>query len=235
MLLYRNRPESALAVYAHPDDADMAAGGTLSLWAESGTRVRLIVVCDGAKGSHDANAVASELAERRRQEMETAARLLGVADVIAFGIGDGEVTNSAALRERLVAEVRAFRPQAVLAPDPTATFFGGVYVNHRDHRELGWAVLDAVAPSAAMPLYFPQAGPAHQVSELFLSGTHEPDVTVDISTVIDRKVAAVSAHISQVSDDAEWVRSAVLGRAEPVGRSAHVRYGEAFRRVELAR
>ena len=79
----------------------------------------------------------------------------------------------------------------MLGPDPTATFFGEVYVNHRDHRETGWALLDAVAPAAAMPLYFPEQGPPHQVSVLLLSGTHEPDVVVDVSRTIDIKVKAV--------------------------------------------
>ena len=108
-------------------------------------------------------------------------------------------------------------------------------VNHRDHRELGWALLDAAAAAAAMPLYFPDRGAAHQVTTLLLSGTHEPDVVVDITATIDDKVAAVLAHASQVSDDAAWVRSVVLGRAEPVGRDVNVRFGEAFRCVDIAR
>ena len=90
------------------------------------------------------------------------------------------------------------KPEVVLGPDPTATFFGEVYVNHRDHRETGWALLDAVAPAAAMPLYFPEQGPPHQVSVLLLSGTHEPDVVVDVSRTIDTKVKAMLAHASQL-------------------------------------
>ena len=51
----------------------------------------------------------------------------------------------------------ACRPDALVAPDPTAIFFGDSYVNHRDHRQLGWAVLDTLVP-AASPLYVPEAG-----------------------------------------------------------------------------
>ena len=53
MRLFRDTPESVLAIYAHPDDADVAAGGSLARWARDGATVDLIIVCDGAKGSHD--------------------------------------------------------------------------------------------------------------------------------------------------------------------------------------
>lgn len=235
MRLYRDTPQSVLALYAHPDDADVAAGGSLARWAASGATVHLVIACDGAKGSHDADVDVTQLANSRSEELAEAARLLSLTSVTCLSIPDGDVTNSLAFRGQLVEIVRRLRPQVVVGPDPTAVFFDGVYVNHRDHRELGWALLDAVAPAAAMPLYFPEAGPAHQVETLLLSGTHEPDVVVDISTSIDQKVAAVSAHRSQVHGDAEWVRDAIRGRAEPVGRDVNVRYGEAFRCVELAR
>lgn len=235
MRVFSTIPERVLAVYAHPDDADVAAGGTLATWAKQGAHVELIIVCDGAKGSHRAETDVAELRARRLEELTSAARLLGLTDVQCLGVPDGEVVNSMELRERLVRLIRAIRPWCVLGPDPTATFFDGVYVNHRDHRELGWALLDAVAPAAAMPLYFPQAGPAHEVQTLMLSGTHDPDVVVDISSCVDDKVQAVLAHGSQVTEEPNWVRSVVRARAENTGREVGARFGEAFRCVELGR
>jgi len=228
-------PPRVLAVYAHPDDADVAAGGTLAAWAKRGAHVELVIVCDGAKGSHEADTDVATLRTRRADELKTAASLLGLSDVQCLGIPDGEVTNSMEFRERLVRLVRSVKPDCVLGPDPTATFFDGVYVNHRDHRELGWALLDAVAPAAAMPLYFPQTGPAHQVQTLLLSGTHEPDVVVDVASSLDDKVKAVVAHQSQMTDDPQWIRSVLAGRAEGAGREVGLRFGEAFRCVELGR
>jgi LmbE family N-acetylglucosaminyl deacetylase len=107
-------------------------------------------------------------------------------------------------------------------------------VNHRDHRETGWALLDAVAPAAAMPLYFPDRGEPHQVASLLLSGTHEPDVVADITSTIDTKVKAVLAHSSQLAGDADAIRELVYGRAEQAGRPVSAQFGEAFRSVELA-
>jgi LmbE family N-acetylglucosaminyl deacetylase len=223
-----------MAVYAHPDDADVAAGGVMALWATQGCEVHLVVVCDGSKGAHGSKASPERMREVRRDELELAADLLGVQRVHRLEVPDGDVSNSEELRSRLVGLIRGTRPEVILAPDPTATFFGGVYVNHRDHRETGWALLDAAAPAAAMPLYFPEQGSAHQVSRLLLSGTHEPDVAIDVTATIDVKVKAVLAHHSQTGDDAEGVSDVVRGRASQAGRPLGLGFAEAFRSVELA-
>jgi LmbE family N-acetylglucosaminyl deacetylase len=230
----RLQPQAVMAIYAHPDDADVAAGGLLAQWSSEGCAVHLVVICDGAKGSHVAKADSASLRGARREELQFAADLLGAVTVKGLDRPDGEVVNDEKLREELVGLIRKHRPEVVLGPDPTATFFAGVYVNHRDHRETGWALLDAVAPAAAMPLYFPRQGPPHQVQQLLLSGTHEPDVVADITRTIDTKVKAVLAHASQLAGDDGAIRDMVYGRAEQAGRPVGVAFGEAFRCVELA-
>lgn len=227
-------PKTALAVYAHPDDADVAAGGVLAQWASEGCDVHLVVICDGAKGSHGPVTDVASLRHTRRDELTEAADLLGARSTVCFEYPDGSVTNSEELREALVEVIRRLRPDVVLGPDPSATFFGGVYVNHRDHRETGWALLDAVAPASAMPLYFPNAGAAHRVDTLLLSGTLEADVVVDVTRTIDTKVKAVLAHASQLGGDDEAIRTMVYERGEQAGRLVGVAFGEAFRSVELS-
>jgi len=93
--------------------------------------------------------------------------------------------------------------------------------------------IDAVAPAAAMPHYFREAGPAHQVSTVLLSGTLEPDVWVDISATVDRKGEAVGCHRSQFPDGEEWAATAVRLAAEDAGRRAGVGCAEGFRRLRL--
>jgi LmbE family N-acetylglucosaminyl deacetylase len=227
-------PRAVVAVYAHPDDADVAAGGVIASWAAQGSDVYLVVTCDGSKGTHGTSSSSSRLADLRRLELATAAKLLGVREVHCLDIVDGEVTNSDDLRRILVEIIRRYRPEVVLGPDPTATFFGGVYVNHRDHRETGWALLDAVAPAAAMPLYYPETGEPHQVTWLLLSGTHEPDVGVDITSSLDAKVNAILAHQSQTGDDADGVSDVVRERAAQAGRPLGLSFAEAFRSVQFA-
>lgn len=226
-------PGRALAVYAHPDDPDVSCGGTLAGWAAAGCEVHVCLCCDGDKGSLDPATSPSRLVAARRLEVEAAGRALGVARHHWLGYADGEIEDGIELRQRLVSLVRQVRPHTVVAPDPTAVLFGAGYVNHRDHRAVGWAVLDAVSPAAANPHYFPLAGHAHQVAELYLSATLEPDTWVDITHTLDTKAAALACHETQLGPGGEWLRKVVGQQAEEAGRSAGVPYAEAFRRVVL--
>jgi LmbE family N-acetylglucosaminyl deacetylase len=226
-------PERALAVYAHPDDPEVSCGGTLARWATSGTQIHLVIANRGDKGSADPSADPDALAEQRAGEVARAAEVLGVASVEHLGYPDGEIENDALLRARLIGVVRAQRPDALVAPDPTAVFFGDSYVNHRDHRQLGWAVLDSLVP-AASPLYVPAAGPAHQVGLVLLSGTLEADAWIDIADVLDRKVAAVACHASRVGGDPTFVAGLLEQRAAEAGRRSGLSHAEAFRRLRFA-
>lgn len=229
-------PARALAVYAHPDDPEVSCGGTLARWAEAGAEVHVVIAAMGEKGSQDPSTDPAELARRRAEEVRAAADALGLAGVELLGHPDGELDATPSLRSELVGLVRRFTPEVVVCPDPTAVFFGDGYVSHVDHRTIGWATLDAVAPAAASPLYFPEHGAAHQVATMLLSGTLEPDAWVDIEDVLERKVAAVLAHRSRLADDAEdWLGEFVRHRAEEEGSRAGVRFAEAFRRLRFVR
>lgn len=226
-------PVTALAIYAHPDDPEVSVGGTLAAWAERGTTIHVCICAEGDKGASVVADDPADLVARRRDEVAAAGAVLGVAVHHWLSYPDGEIEDDAALRERLVEVIRRVRPDVVVGPDPTAVFFGQHYVNHRDHRNLGWATIDAVSPAAANPNYFPGAGAAHQVSRLYLSGTLEPDVWIDTSQTIDRKARAVACHASQVGEPGEWLRLVVRERAEQAGRQAGVRFAEGFRRLTL--
>jgi LmbE family N-acetylglucosaminyl deacetylase len=107
-------------------------------------------------------------------------------------------------------------------------------VNHRDHRVCGYATLDAVAPAAASPLYFPDLGPAHQVGQVYLSGTLDPDTAVDIGAVLERKSQALACHRSMVGEEREWVTELVAQRSADAGRVLGLRHAEVFRVLRLA-
>ena len=233
MTLMTDVPARVLAVYAHPDDPEVSCGGTLAHWATHGAEVRLVVVNAGDKGSPDPATDPADLTRRRAGEVHAAAEVLGLAGVDLLGLPDGEVSNDLALRGRLVALVRTHRPDVVICPDPTAVFFGDSYVNHRDHREVGWAVVDAVAPAAGSALYFPEAGPAHQVGALLLSGTFDADAWVDVSDAVEAKVSAVSCHESRVGGDPALVAELLRLRTAETGAQAGVPHAESFRRLRF--
>ena len=226
-------PEAVLAVYAHPDDSDVACGGTLARWAKAGAAVHLIVCTDGGKGTFDPEVTPADLAARRAAELEASSALLGLQSVTNLGYPDGGLADSDELRGTLVQWVRRLRPDVVCGHDPTALFFGQEYFNHRDHRLAGTTLLDAVSPAAALPHYFPEAGPPHQVATVLLSGTLEPDVWVDVTETIDLKAAAVECPRTQFAEPGGWAGEAVRRRAEQEGRRAGAGYAEGFRRLTL--
>ena len=206
----------------------------MARWAAAGSEVHVLICTNGDKGTTDPDVDPDLLAERRAAEAAEAAKLLGVAGQHFLGFPDGELVDDTAFRATLVSWVRRLRPLTVLGPDPTAVFFGEDYFNHRDHRIVGFSVLDALSPAAALPLYFPDAGPVHQVETALLSGTLEPTVWVDVSATIDEKAAAVSCHRSQFAGDGEWAARAVRTRAAEDGRRAGVAFAEGFRRLRLS-
>jgi LmbE family N-acetylglucosaminyl deacetylase len=226
-------PRRAVAIYAHPDDSDVSCGGTLALWADEGCAVDLIVCAAGDKGTRDAATRAESLVATRAAEIEAAARVLGLSGVHRLGHPDGDFENDAELRRELVCLLRELRPEVLVCPDPLAVFFGEHYYNHRDHRVVGYAALDAAAPAAASPLYFPDAGSPHAVDFALLSGSLEPNVYVEVTATVARKMDAVCCHVSQLGDGGESFRPVMEERAAEAGRVAGVEYAEAFRRVWL--
>lgn len=231
-------PARVLAVYAHPDDPEISAGGTLARWAAAGSEVHVLVTTLGDKGSSDPDVDTEALARLRKEESAAAARVLGVAGTHHLDHPDGELPDDRVLRAELVRAIRSLRPDVVLCPDPTAVFFGDGYVNHRDHRVTGFAAIDAASPAAGNPHYFPELRAegleVHQPRALYLSGTLEPNVWVDVSDTLDRKVEALFCHASQLVETGEWFRDFLRESAEEAGRAAGVTFAEGFRRIHLA-
>jgi LmbE family N-acetylglucosaminyl deacetylase len=228
-------PARALAVYAHPDDPEVSAGGTLARWAAEGAEVWVLVTTRGDKGTSDPAVDPDELATRRLAETARSVEVLGLAGSRHLAHGDGDLEDDRVLRAEICRVVRELRPDAVLCPDPTAVFFGDGYFNHRDHRVTGWATLDATAPAAGLPHYFAEQiaeGLApHQVGDVYLSGTLEPNCWIDISAHIERKIDAIFCHESQLEDTGEALRDFLRQRAEHDGRQAGLPYAEPFRRL----
>jgi LmbE family N-acetylglucosaminyl deacetylase len=230
-------PASALAVYAHPDDPEISAGGTLARWAAAGAQVWVLITTRGDKGSSDPAVDGAALTRTRIEETAQASELLGFAGHFHLDYPDGDLPDDRDLRAAIVRRVRELRPEVVVCPDPTAVFFGDSYFNHRDHRVTGWATLDAVAPAAGNPHYFrdqiSDGLAVHQIRAAYLSATLEPNCWVDISDVLERKVDALFCHASQLTETGEWFRQFLRDRAEEAGREAGVRYAEGFRRLAL--
>ena len=88
-LLVHEIPGSVLAVYGHPDDPEISAGGTLARWARGGATVWELICTKGEKGSQDPNQDRDALAATRIAETEKAGAALGLAGHFHLDYGDG--------------------------------------------------------------------------------------------------------------------------------------------------
>jgi LmbE family N-acetylglucosaminyl deacetylase len=212
---------SLLAVFAHPDDESIACGGLLAYCADRGVRVSLICATHGEnnRGVRDPN-----LYEQRPRELDEAARILGISEVILYEYADGFLPWLAEdeFRPRLAADIRRLRPDVVIT-------FGedGLYW-HPDHIAVHLmttavvAALDTEAPSlyyVTMPpglmrtvvdgyvaeppergVLTPLLGMANP--DAFGVSCKPPTLVVDVSRWGTRKLAALKCHRTQVNGGA---------------------------------
>src|SRR4051794_22803741 len=126
-------PRRALAVFAHPDDVDFGAAGTVARWTDEGWDVRYVVVTRGQKGAWDAHMDPDEYGALREKEQRAAAAAVGVTDVTFLDWMDSEVFDDLELRLALSRQFRRHRPHRLLTLDPQPLPTDR-FVNHPDHR-----------------------------------------------------------------------------------------------------
>jgi LmbE family N-acetylglucosaminyl deacetylase len=186
-------PTSALAIVAHPDDAEFQCGSTLAKWAAAGAVIHHLVCTDGSKGTWDTSVNQAELvATRQREQIEAARRLGANGDVVFLGWPDGELDSGLRQRSQVAYWIRKLRPAVVLGHDPWKR-----YRLHPDHRNAGFLAVDGVV-AARDPFFFVEHDIAHHRPEaLLLFEADEPDHAEDVTGFADPKVEALLAHESQ--------------------------------------
>lgn len=227
-----------LAVFAHPDDAEISAGGTLAKWASAGREVHLLVLTNGDRGSSDPWRDRAELAATRAAETKAAAGVLGLTGVHVLDVHDGELENTTGTREAVIRRIRMVRAETVLSCDPTAWFFEGRYYNHSDHRRAGEIALDAVFPGAGNPHYFAEqlseGLDVREVRDVWLGWTNEPNHLEDVTGHFRTKMDALAAHASQVEDGIAFFKDELEREAAEAGAKIGVGHAEEFRVLALS-
>jgi LmbE family N-acetylglucosaminyl deacetylase len=136
-------------------------------------------------------------------------------------------------REKIVRQIREFRPDIVITHDPFRP-----YSLHPDHRAVGITTVDSVYPTARDPLYFPEHLDAGlepiKVAELWLFGAEYPDTFIDISGTFEAKINALKAHASQVGL-AENLEERIRNRAHEVGEPQGLELAEAYKVIKMRR
>ena len=231
------RPERVLVIVAHPDDADFGIAGTMARWIRAGTVARLVCCTSGDAGGDDASLDPLDLALTREAEQRAAARVVGYEGVDFLHRPDGALENDLALREQLVRIIRAFRPDAVMAMDPTVIIHQRGFIQHVDHRNAGLAAVDAVYPAARNAMAFPHLVTVDglvpwTVNHVYLFFSDSPDTWVDISETIDTKIAALCEHVSQLRKP-EDLEGMLRGWAADGGARIGTAAAESFRWLKL--
>jgi LmbE family N-acetylglucosaminyl deacetylase len=218
---------------AHPDDAEFTVAGTVASWVAAGCEVTYVVCTDGNAGSHEPGITREMLAQIRRAEQREACEILGVSETVFLGYDDGVLQPTLELRRDLVRVIRQYKPEVIIAWDPTRLFSGNRYINHPDHRAAAQATLDAVAPASAMPLLWPETGAPHRVRRIYVYGNDEPNLWVEITETIEQKIVALKKHASQMGD---WdPTDRIKNWNAEVGKEKGMAYAESFRVITLER
>ena len=196
-------PDRILVFAPHSDDEVLGCGGYLALRQKEGARIRVVVVTDGARGlAGDAGR------DVRGDECRAGLARLGVTDAVFWNQPDGRVPLSGPIREAYRREVLGFRPHTILLPAPSES--------HDDHRRVTRGLLAALEGVWQGTLYFFETTtPAASVN-----------YSVDITPVMDAKLAALAAHVSQLARFDYREHCLALGRLRGVAVGS--RYAEAF-------
>ncbi|ETI67674.1 bacillithiol biosynthesis deacetylase BshB2 [Neobacillus vireti] len=181
-----------LVVFPHPDDEAFGVSGTIATHVQNGTPVTYACLTLGEMGRNMGNPPFTNrenLPKIRKQELQEAARVLGIQDLRMLGYRDKtiEFEDDEKLAASMLAIIEEVNPSLII------TFYPG-YSVHPDHDATGAAVVRAVEklPAAARPTLHCVAFSNNCVEEL-----GEADIVHDITPVADKKLAAIRAHRSQ--------------------------------------
>jgi LmbE family N-acetylglucosaminyl deacetylase len=233
-------PERAMVIFAHPDDAEIGSGGVIARWIAAGCEVTYVLCTTGSAGTADRSLTPEQLVEKRAGEQRAAADFMGVKHLVMLKYPDGGLEDTREFRGDVVRALRMYRPDTVFAHDP----YRMRLFQHRVHRSVGMVTTDAVYPFARDHLHFPEhivdeGLEPHKVRELWYWGADEPDVIVDVTTSIDRQIAALIRHESQMPGfnvaAGDSIGDRVKRGAAETAKGYGFKYGAAFRRLVARR
>lgn len=224
-------------IHAHPDDAEILAGGTLALLSKLGHEICIVTMTAGDCGSgiH----APDDISAMRKAEATAAARLIG-AEYRCAGFRDLAIFSDDMSRRKMTGLLRDLRCDIVLTAAPSDYLC--------DHEATSQLVRDACF-AASVPNYTaPGHGPTQRIPALYfldpIEGTDRdgkmvvPDFTVNVASTFEIKRAMLAQHESQRSwlkqqhgmDDyldqmEQWTRAC--------GERAGVAFGEGFRQYTV--
>lgn len=185
-LLLMSMNVDLLVISAHPDDAEISAGGTILKMVKDGRSVAVVDMTQGEMGSRGSGPL-------RLVEAEEAAKQMGVVARENMGLADVFFTHSPDNIRQLIEIIRKYRPKIV--------FTNSLYDRHPDHAKAAKMVADACFYSGLRkietthPAWRPQA--IYHFNQDYMN---KPDFVVDITGYLDQKIEVLKCFGSQFYD-----------------------------------
>jgi bacillithiol biosynthesis deacetylase BshB1 len=180
----------ALAVGAHPDDVELACGGTLVKLISLGYRVGVLDMARGEMGTRGSAEIRASEAEAASEELK-----LHIRDNLE--LPDGHIWLTEESRVKMVRKIRRYRPRVIFThywEDP-----------HPDHVHTCQIVREA-AHVAGLAKYDAEGGQErfrpHTVAHFMFPRTAAPTFLVDITEYAEQKHNAILCYRSQLHDPA---------------------------------
>ncbi|TDI67335.1 MAG: bacillithiol biosynthesis deacetylase BshB1 [Bacteroidetes bacterium] len=180
-----------LAIGAHPDDVEMSCGATLAKEVAKGKKVGILDLTRGELGTRGS-------AKIREEEAREAAEILGVVVRDNLGLADGFFENDRASQIELIKIIRKYRPEIV--------FCNAIDDRHIDHGKGSRLASDACFLSGLRKIETIYEGSSQQewrpkqVYHYIQWKEINPDVVVDVTGFMDKKLESVHAYKSQFYD-----------------------------------
>jgi len=216
-MLFNEKKLKIVAIGAHPDDIELACGGTLASAVEKGHDVTMVVVTGNSSIDHNGNSIRTE--NEAGEEQINAAKRLGISKVEIFGFEDMSVPYSKKLVSRLDKILNEIKP------DITFTHF--VFDTHQDHIRTAQSTLSAARKQNTILLYEP-INPSGRGYMPF-----HAQVYFDISNTIEQKIDSLKEHKSQYKRYGDSWIDGVRARAKFRGFELGIEYAECFELVRM--
>jgi bacillithiol biosynthesis deacetylase BshB1 len=213
-----------LVFAAHPDDIELSCSGTVIKHVSLGYKVGIVDLTRGELGTRGT-------AEIRKKESEKATEVLGIAARENLGFRDGFFEIDEAHLLKVIAVIRKYQPDIILASAKDD--------RHPDHKRAGDLVSRANFLSGLVKIETGNAPWRAKALYRFIQDHYlRPDVVVDVTGFIDKKLEAIKAFKSQFYDEkseepqtpisSKDFLDFIVSRARDFGRPINAEYGEGF-------
>lgn len=221
-----------LAIGVHPDDVELGCSGTLINEIKQGKKAGILDLTQGELGTRGT-------IDTRYEEAAAAAKIIGTTVRENLKMRDGFFRNDEEHQLQLIAAIRKYRPDIVLA--------NVLHDRHPDHGRAGHLIADACFLSGLAQIRTQdEKGSAQEkwrpsyVLHYIQDWYHEPDLLIDISDVFEQRMKSIEAYTTQfhtsvsASDGPQTYIStpdfleSVIARARMFGKRIGVKYAEGF-------